>query len=135
MEEVQAGDAFAVYGLLRKGASGFDGFGLERAFRAIGPCRIPGVMYDLGGHPGLVAGEGGVVGELFEVADPSVVAKLDAFEDYYPHAPERSRYLRRQIMLLTPARKAWVYVWNQPVEGYARVDTGDWLAWVDQPLR
>ncbi|WP_439634508.1 gamma-glutamylcyclotransferase family protein [Glycocaulis sp.] len=130
MSAVKAGDAFAVYGLLRKGASGFAQFGLERAFRPLGPCRIPGVIHDLGGYPGLVDGEGAVIGELFEVADPSVIARLDAFEDYYPQAPDRSRYLRRQITLLTPARKAWVYLWNLPVTGFARVESGDWLEWV-----
>lgn len=130
MIAVKAGDAFAVYGLLRKGASGFAQFGLERAFRPLGPCRIPGLIYDLGGYPGLVDGEGAVIGELFEVADPSVIARLDTFEDYYPQAPDRSRYLRRQITLLTPACKAWVYLWNLPVTGFARVESGDWLEWV-----
>ncbi|MFN3835451.1 MAG: gamma-glutamylcyclotransferase [Glycocaulis sp.] len=129
MAMVRAGDAFAVYGLLRKGASGFAQFGLERAFRPLGPCRISGLIYDLGGYPGLTEGEGEVAGELFAVADPSIIAKLDAFEDYYPHAPARSRYLRRQITLLTPARKAWVYVWNRPVEGAPLVAHGDWLEW------
>lgn len=131
MGQVHAGDAFAVYGLLRKGASGFARFGLERAFRPLGPCTIPGLIHDLGGYPGLVEGRGEVVGELFEVIDPSVIARLDAFEDYYPQAPDRSRYLRRQITLLTPARKAWVYVWNQPVEGAPLVAHGDWLEWAD----
>ncbi|MFC4724061.1 gamma-glutamylcyclotransferase [Glycocaulis abyssi] len=130
MSAVKAGDAFAVYGLLRKGASGFAEFGLEAAFRPLGPCCIPGVIHDLGGYPGLVAGEGAVIGELFEVADPSVIPRLDAFEDYDPQAPDRSRYLRQRIRLLSPDADAWVYVWNRPVTGFARVESGDWLEWV-----
>lgn len=129
MSEVQAGDAFAVYGLLRKGASGFARFGLDTAFRPLRPCRIPGVIHDLGGYPGLVLGEGEVVGELFAVTDPAVIPQLDAFEDYDPDAPDNSRYLRVRIRLLSPDRQAWVYVWNRPVSGYPRVEGGDWLEW------
>lgn len=129
MNAVRAGDAFAVYGLLRKGASGFARFGLETAFRPLGPCRIPGVIHDLGGYPGLVNGEGEVAGELFAVTDASVIARLDAFEEFDPTSPESSRYLRVRLPLLTPRQEAWVYVWNRPVTGFARVDSGDWLEW------
>jgi len=134
MSGVKAGDAFAVYGLLRKGASGFAEFGLARAFRPLGPCRIPGVIHDLGGYPGLVAGQGEVIGELFEVTDVSVIARLDAFEDYDPHKPEGSRYLRRRIRLLSPDAEAWVSVWNRPVSGFARVESGDWLEWAGRKV-
>lgn len=132
MTPVRAGDTFAVYGLLRRGASGFAQFGLATAFRALGPCRIPGAIHDLGGYPGLVAGSGTVMGELFEVLDPSVIARLDSFEDYDPAAPGSSRYLRVRLRLLEPDVEAWIYVWNQPVDGCPRVDSGDWLAWASQ---
>lgn len=132
MSTVRPGDSFAVYGLLRKGASGFAQFGLEQAFRPLGPCRIPGIIHDLGGYPGLVAGEGEVVGELFEVVDATVIAQLDAFEEYDPAAEHASRYLRWRLRLLAPEADAWVYVWNRPVTGFPRVGNGDWLDWAQR---
>lgn len=127
MSEVRLGDAFAVYGLLRAGESGFAKFGLAEAFAPLGPCLIPGALYDLGAYPGLVAGEGGVVGELFEVRDAGVMARLDPFEDYWPDDPDRSRYARRKVPLLEPDRDAWVYLWVRGLDGARRIETGDWF--------
>ena len=64
MTEVKAGEAFAVYGLLRAGESGFAQFGLEHAFAPLGPCVLPGQLYDLGAYPGLVDAPGEVIGEM-----------------------------------------------------------------------
>lgn len=126
-ERVRAGDAIAVYGLLRAGESGFARFGLADVFRPLGPCTIPGLLWDLGRFPGLVAGSGRVVGELFELVDASVMARLDAFEDYWPGDPARSRYDRVKLTLLEPDRKAWVYVWRLGLETATRIESGDWL--------
>ena len=73
MIAVKPGDAVAVYGLLRSGESGFERFGLAGAFKPLGPCVIPGRLYDLGAYPGLVDEPGEVVGELYEVDRKSVV--------------------------------------------------------------
>ncbi|KPP82626.1 MAG: hypothetical protein HLUCCA04_00790 [Oceanicaulis sp. HLUCCA04] len=129
MSAVKAGEAFAVYGLLRRGASGFAQFGLETAFKPLGPCRIPGIIYDLGGYPGLVAGPGEVIGELFTVTDAAVIPRLDTFEEYYPDDLNASRYLRQRVHLLSPDSDAWVYVWNRTVAGCPCVESGDWLEW------
>lgn len=127
MSEVRAGDAFAVYGLLRAGESGFARFGLEQAFAPLGPCLLTGKLYDLGTYPGLVEGEGQVVGEIFEVRDPSVMPRVDAFEDYWPDDPARSRYERRKVRLIEPDRDAWVYVWVLGVEDARLIQSGDWF--------
>ncbi|MFP4520257.1 MAG: gamma-glutamylcyclotransferase [Oceanicaulis sp.] len=125
---VRAGDLIAVYGLLRAGEMGFEQFGLAHAFRDAGPCVLKGELFDLGRYPGLVQGEGRVIGELFEVLDPSVMARLDAWEDYWPDDPARSRYERRQTALIEPAgRNAWVYVWALGLQGATRIESGDWL--------
>lgn len=134
-DAVRAGDAIAVYGLLRPGAGAYERFGLDRAFAPLGPCVIAGRLYDLGGYPGLAAGPGRVRGEVFEIRDPSVMPALDAFEDYWPDAPERSRYDRRRITLVEPAREAWVYLWRLDTEGRAEVAGGDWLEWSRSAIR
>jgi gamma-glutamylcyclotransferase (GGCT)/AIG2-like uncharacterized protein YtfP len=125
--DVQVGDALAVYGLLRSGETGFERFGLAGAFAPLGPCVIPGQLYDLGAYPGLIDGEGDVVGELFEVRDLSVMPALDAFEDYWPEQPDRSRYERVQVQLKTPHRRAWVYVWRLGLDDARYIESGDWF--------
>ena len=127
MTAVRIGDAVAVYGLLRSGESGFERFGLAGAFKPLGPCVIPGQLYDLGAYPGLVIGEGEVIGELFEVRDPGVMPALDAFEDYWPDDPERSRYDRVQVRLIQPDQDAWVYRWTLGLDQARRIESGDWF--------
>ena len=126
-DRVRKGDAIAVYGLLRAGESGFARFGLADAFKPVGPCLIPGALWDLGRFPGLVAGAGEVVGELFEITDASVMPTLDAFEDYWPDDPDRSRYDRIKLRLIQPNRAAWVYVWRLGLEEGAPIPSGDWF--------
>ena len=127
MTEVKAGEAFAVYGLLRAGESGFAQFGLEHAFAPLGPCVLPGQLYDLGAYPGLVDAPGEVIGELFEVRDASVMPRVDAFEDYWPEDRARSRYERRKVRLVEPDRDAWVYIWILDVEDARLIESGDWF--------
>jgi len=124
---VQRGDAFAVYGLLRAGESGFAQFGLADAFSPLGSCRLKGQLYDLGDYPGLVEGDGVVLGELFEVLDPSVMPRVDAFEDYWPDDMDKSRYARRKVRLIEPDREAWVYIWLKGLENARRIQSGDWF--------
>ncbi len=126
-DTVRAGDAIAVYGLLRAGESGFARFGLAEAFKPIGPCLIPGELWDLGDYPGLVAGPGEVVGELFEIVDPGVMPTLDEFEDYWPNDPDRSRYDRVKVRLVGYDRSAWVYVWRLGLEDATPIASGDWF--------
>jgi gamma-glutamylcyclotransferase (GGCT)/AIG2-like uncharacterized protein YtfP len=127
MSTIRPGDAIAVYGLLRAGESGFARFGLANAFKPLGPCVIPGELWDLGAYPGLVAGPGQVVGELFELTDVAIVPKLDAFEDYWPDEPERSRYDRVKVRLMEPDLDAWVYVWRLGLDEAVPIPGGDWL--------
>lgn len=125
--QIRAGDLIAVYGLLRADESGFARFGLANAFKPRGPCVISGELWDLGAYPGLVPSEGQVIGELFELTDLSVMPKLDAFEDYWPDDPARSRYDRVKVRLVEPDQSAWVYVWRLGLETATRIESGDWL--------
>ena len=95
---------------------------VERLMRSLGPCRIPGALYSEGDYPWLVAAEGEVSGELYEVADPDAVfPMLDAYED--------DDYVRRTVRLLEPAVDAWVYLWEGDPRGEP-IDDGDWRTWL-----
>ncbi|RZU98749.1 gamma-glutamylcyclotransferase family protein [Spiribacter vilamensis] len=79
-----------IYGLLRPG---FEGAKLLGNARSLGEATTQGWLYDLGGYPGLVAGDGIVHGEVCEV-DDARLPEIDAFEQYDPADPAGSLYVR-----------------------------------------
>ncbi|MCG8442814.1 MAG: gamma-glutamylcyclotransferase [Caulobacterales bacterium] len=127
---LRAGDLLAVYGLLRPGCGGLETLGLERAARALGPCRLPGALYDLGAYPGFVLGAGETSGELLRLLAARAGPALDAYEDFDPRHPRRPGYVRERVRLAAPRVTAWVYVWRGPLAGRAPIAGGDWPAYV-----
>ena len=127
---VQLDDFFAVYGSLMSGLSGSWAQLIAQGLVRVGPCRIPGVLYDLGAYPGLVHGEGNdgetVAGELYRVVRPEVFDQLDEYEDFHPERPEASLYLRERVALPVPPVQAWVYIYAGSVVEAQRVAGGDW---------
>jgi len=126
------GDLFAFYGLLKQGAAGMPAhIDLEAAGRFEGACAIAGELYDLGDYPGLVEGDGVCQAVRYRIADTTIVAALDAFEDHVPGDPAASLYLRKRISLLDAAgaktgEMAWAYIYHRPVTEAARIPSGDW---------
>ena len=93
------------------------------------PCRLAGELWDYGPWPGFVPadGVGVVIGELWELRSAVALQILDAWEEYDELDPARSRYLRCVVTTLDePCADAWVYVWNQSLDGLRRIETGDW---------
>ncbi|MBL4617206.1 MAG: gamma-glutamylcyclotransferase [Robiginitomaculum sp.] len=126
--QVKPGDLIAVYGLLRAGQSGFVKFDLNHAFKFISPCEIHGQMFDMGGFPGLYSGDERVIGDIYQVLDANVIAKLDEFEDFWPQTPEKCRYQRRRTVLAVPNNtEAWVYHCLLPNHRHKNVPDGDWV--------
>ncbi|MBW3590587.1 MAG: gamma-glutamylcyclotransferase [Actinobacteria bacterium] len=117
----------ALYGSLMACVDGLGRLGDTSALFYVSPCTIQGQLVDLGRYPGLVAQEGLVEAELYEVADPTLFEALDRFEGYHPHDPRPSLYVRRRIKLHEPACEAWVYVYNKPAAGLRVIESGSWL--------
>lgn len=125
------GDLFVFYGLLKLGAAGQPAdlpLATAGAFGA--PCRFRGRMVDLGGFPGVVEGEDLCNGVRWQLDDASIVAPMDAFEDVTDD-PSTSLYIRKRIPLCDDAgneigEQAWIYWYNQSVEGFAPVADGNW---------
>ena len=96
---------------------------------------LPGRLFDLGGYPGLVylpQQKNRVHGHVFGLTNPEMVlAKLDAYEMYYPEAPERSEYLRVPVPVETSFGlvDCQTYVFNRLVEGLMEIPDGNWLGW------
>ena len=129
---VASGDLFIFYGLLKKGAAGMPAhIDLEAAGEFLGPARFRGALYHLDGYPGVVDGDTLCRGVRYRMDDVGVLEALDAFEAVLLEDVPGSEYVRRRIPLLNDAGRptgevAWIYWFNQSVDGYSQIETGDW---------
>lgn len=120
------------YGLLKRGASGMpDHIDLHATGRFERPCRFRGDMYDLGGYPGVVAGDTLCHGLIWRIEDVSVLAELDAFEDLAQGNPDVSFYWREKWPVLDGAgsdtgETAQIYVYLADLDGCPRILDGNW---------
>ncbi|MAI89176.1 gamma-glutamylcyclotransferase [Ponticaulis sp.] len=123
---------FVFYGLLKRGAVGApEHIDLEAGGEFLGPAFLRGDLFDVGGYPGIVEGEGLVTGVLYRLDDLALLTALDEFEDVVPDDPAGSLYRRILRDVLNEAgepvgQRAWVYWFNQPVHSFPRLKTGNW---------
>ena len=107
-----------------------DRLGVGASLRFAGPCRVAGELFDLGPYPALRRASeaaASVCGELHAILDASALEVLDAFEGYDPRDPAGSDYLRERVVLEFPRGiRAWIYVYNRPLDPARRVASGDW---------
>jgi len=117
-----------VYGTLRKGQP--NRAVMEPHLVAdLGEGQIRGAMYDLGPFPAVTLEEDGVVtGEWVRVTDEGL-ARLDRLEGY------PSFYDRAIVSDTANGLHGWVY-WmaRQKVDGYERVESGDWAKHLEQKM-
>ncbi|MGC8400182.1 gamma-glutamylcyclotransferase family protein [Enterobacter mori] len=64
------------------------------------------------------SGEGTVQGEVYRI-DNATLAELDALRT------RGGEYARQLIQ--TPYGSAWMYVYQRPVDGLTRIESGNWL--------
>jgi len=125
----------ALYGGLRRGEPAYYDFKLDQHLRYEGPCRIRGILLDLGDYPGVIEQDDGVVvGDVFSISDARVLEALDDFECFDASKPHESLYLRKKVPLMAPRVESWVYVYNQAQarqgsHSPTRIESGDWLAY------
>lgn len=107
-----------VYGTLMKGQPNHNSFLRNSTMYAEG--RISGYeMYDLGSFPGIVAGDGDVIGEVYAVTEKEL-AQIDCLEG------EGFLYLRTPVTVYTKngeSIQATAYVYNRSVDGCPRLYT------------
>jgi len=125
---------FATYGTFRLAAARLETPALRQA-RHVGPCLIPGRLYQMGGYPVLKRGDGRVHGDLLEMPWHFDFRVFDQYEDYHPTRPWACRYLRRRIRLMEPKVEAWVYLYAWPVDRSTFVPGGDWPAVLEAGVR
>jgi gamma-glutamylcyclotransferase (GGCT)/AIG2-like uncharacterized protein YtfP len=125
-----------VYGTLKPGGVGYRQFLQQYSVQAT-PAQTRGRLYDLpAGYPAMTLGDGWVQGVLLTIPEPSLLAKLDNYEDYHPErADAENLYYRAEIEVFGTGTSplslglSWVYL-MQPsgVEdlGGRWLENGDW---------
>jgi gamma-glutamylcyclotransferase (GGCT)/AIG2-like uncharacterized protein YtfP len=109
-----------VYGLLRRGAPMNH---LLAGAEFLGEVVLDGYrLHDLGDYPAAVAGPGALVGELYELPSPAVLAVLDEAERVGVDPP-----LYRRVLVAAADAPAWLYVYARGVAPSTRIPSGDWL--------
>lgn len=101
-------------------------------------------LYDVGGFPAIVDGDGKVYGEVYSISSKertrtnwlgekvkvSSIKILDRLEGYSPDRPEKQNmYLRKKAKVkLANGRELWVsyYYWNKSIEGLKKIENGDY---------
>jgi gamma-glutamylcyclotransferase (GGCT)/AIG2-like uncharacterized protein YtfP len=110
-----------VYGTLHPDRAPREIADLVRRFEHIGEGTVRGRLYDLGSFPAIILDRksGPIRGEVFAVPrEPNALARLDAYEEYSPEAPDDSLFLRRKTKVTLDdgsAAQCWVYVYNKPL--------------------
>ena len=120
-----------VYGTLRAGFDGAMAQRLQAEARHVGRARAKGALYRVEDYPGFVPGDEGLVtGDLFALTDAALsLPWLDDYEQCSPDYPAPQEYRRVMIRVDGPDGPvmAWTYIFAHPVEGLARIGSGDFL--------
>lgn len=104
-----------VYGTLKPGEAYYGQYCAPYVANVI-PSLTRGCLYHLPqGYPALTVGDRWVTGTLLHFRDDTILAQMDAFEDYDPARLEtENRYSRQWRPVFTPERQAigsaWMYV-------------------------
>jgi gamma-glutamylcyclotransferase (GGCT)/AIG2-like uncharacterized protein YtfP len=127
-----------VYGTLRGAAGSYTGTKWSRFLasvsRCAGPGRTRGLLFELGGYPGMVVGspdDAWVIGEVYSLNEPSSAwPVLDAYEGCGPTDPLPYPFERQTVDVLMDkgeSIRAWAYVYCLPTAGKVRIESGDYL--------
>ena len=123
-------DHFFVYGTLKEGghfAPEFDPFRVRSKVATIKGYDL----FNLGWFPGIVPGDGEVVGEVHEYENLDFVGRrFDGIEGYSEAREDSSLYLRRRVTVVTEDGEeveANVYLFNKSVPADAeKIEDGVW---------
>lgn len=121
-----------VYGTLRRSPAHPMHALLRESASLLGHARVRGVLYRVAAYPGLVldAQAGWVLGELYRVRAPDVLARLDEYEGAGPLDPEPHEYRRIRTVvqhLRGPKHEAWLYEYRWSTAGLPIIASGDFL--------
>lgn len=120
-----------VYGTLRRGFDGEMARRLHASACWMGKAQVRGLLYRVADYPGLVPGEGQVIGDLFLPHDPvATLALLDDYEECAAHFSLPDEYTRQllKVEAVDGPVEAWTYIYMRDVRGLPLIPGGDFLA-------
>jgi gamma-glutamylcyclotransferase (GGCT)/AIG2-like uncharacterized protein YtfP len=125
-----------LYGTLRQNVKGsrFNSFHLGENLTYERDCLVRGRLLDVKYFPALVQTNEDkfVLGELYSFSNPYILTHLDGYEGYNPKDELNSLYIRKKIVTYDPdILNAYLYVWNNEIEGYSEIESGDWAQYVN----
>lgn len=123
-----------VYGTLKPGEENYEHYCKNhcKAEEAV----VFGQLYDLPfGYPALTVGSSPVYGFLLSFADPDILVRLDALEDYDPtRSPDQNEYFRLKTEVFNLANQPIGWAWTYCMEpaqvrrfGGVLLPTGRWF--------
>jgi gamma-glutamylcyclotransferase (GGCT)/AIG2-like uncharacterized protein YtfP len=109
---------------------------LDHSLKLVGRGWVPAALFDLGIYPAAIpANDSRVWGEVYEMLDTyAVLSALDEIEGYRPSQPDASLYVRAEMPVTFESGRqasAWVYLYNAPLGKAQRIDSGDYLQYLN----
>ncbi len=132
-----------VYGSLRKGFHSEAYQYISHYFHYVGDATVKGLLYDLGPYPAAVptTEDAQIIGELYEIKNKDeygyALAQLDDYEGVDPLEGE-IKYYRREavdVFIADHIIRAWIYWYDQTVEGYPLIESGDVLQYMRDKVK
>lgn len=126
-------DYLFVYGTLSPNHAPREVAGAVRRLRSIGAATVKGRLYNFGEYPGAILDSSArrkISGQVFALPDDqSVLKSLDDYEDYQPHDPQASLFVRKRATArLDDGRelRCWMYVYNRDPGDAPIISGGDY---------
>ena len=90
-------------------------------------CKIRGRLINLpGGYPGLISGDGSVVGEIHHTPKiQNALKKLDMIEGFKGYGEDGSLFHR--VLTYSNDIPCWTYVYARSPDDGPVIESGDWL--------
>src|ERR1700730_9693696 len=99
----------AVYGSLRRRSLAKQRFFVLQDLRFYGYGVLRGLLLIQNGYPAVLEQPGLVRVEIFRLGSRGACEALDRYEGYQPELGYRSLFYRKEVSLLRPEIRAWVF--------------------------
>jgi gamma-glutamylcyclotransferase (GGCT)/AIG2-like uncharacterized protein YtfP len=120
-------DHLFIYGTLRDGEER-SGILSKFSSKVYKDCKIRGKLINLqgGGYPGLISGDGSVVGEIHHTPKiQNALKKLDMIEGFNGYGEDGSLFHR--VLTYSNDIPCWTYVYARSPDDGPVIESGDWL--------
>ena len=114
-----------IYGTLRNGEER-SGILSEFSSKVYSDCKIRGKLINLqGGYPGLISGDGSVVGEIHHTPKiQNTLKELDRIEGFNGYVEDGSLFHR--VLTYCEGIPCWTYVYARSPDDGPVIESGDW---------